>query len=164
MPVSTESGDEHNTVLPDEVGYLPAISLADLYSAILAARTSAGSAECVDTAKRLTAAGGVAENIYLPDRGIRGNSHKLIMDLKNLEIGVIGASSSSVCWEQAVAVEPVPYRTLTRAGEALWGSAARVSVRIAGSRMSWAVSHADGGVRCVPRRMRHLRNRDVSAD
>ena len=32
------------------------------------------------------AAGGVAENIYLPNRGIRGNSHMLMMDLNNQQL------------------------------------------------------------------------------
>ena len=43
-------------------------------------------AECVDTVDRIKAVGGTAENIYLPDFGIRGNSHMLMMDVNNLQI------------------------------------------------------------------------------
>ena len=43
-------------------------------------------AECVDAVTRIKAAGGIAENIYLPDRGIRGNSHMLMMDLNNQQL------------------------------------------------------------------------------
>jgi pimeloyl-ACP methyl ester carboxylesterase len=43
-------------------------------------------AECADTVTRIKAAGGIAENIYLPDRGIRGNSHMLMMDLNNQQL------------------------------------------------------------------------------
>jgi pimeloyl-ACP methyl ester carboxylesterase len=46
-------------------------------------------AECVSTAARIKAARGMAENIYLPDRGIRGNSHMLMMDLNNQELADI---------------------------------------------------------------------------
>lgn len=46
-------------------------------------------AECVDTVKRVKAAGGTAENVYLPDTGIRGNSHMLMMDTNNLEVADI---------------------------------------------------------------------------
>ena len=46
-------------------------------------------AECVKTVSRIESAGGMAENIYLPDVGIRGNSHMLMMDLNNLQIADI---------------------------------------------------------------------------
>ena len=46
-------------------------------------------AECADTVTRIKAAGGTAENIYLPNRGIRGNSHMLMMDLNNQELADI---------------------------------------------------------------------------
>lgn len=46
-------------------------------------------AECVDAVTRIKAAGGIAENIYLPDRGIRGNSHMLMMDLNNQQLADI---------------------------------------------------------------------------
>jgi|SoiMethySBSTD1v2_1073268.scaffolds.fasta_scaffold14357_8 pimeloyl-ACP methyl ester carboxylesterase len=46
-------------------------------------------AECVDAVTRIKGAGGVAENIYLPDRGIRGNSHLLMMDLNNQQLADI---------------------------------------------------------------------------
>ena len=40
-------------------------------------------AECIRTVERIRAAGGTAENIHLPDRGILGNSHMLMMDRNN---------------------------------------------------------------------------------
>ncbi|MDE8654448.1 alpha/beta fold hydrolase [Novosphingobium album (ex Liu et al. 2023)] len=40
--------------------------------------------QCQALTKRLKAAGGVAENIYLPDQGIHGNSHMLMMDDNSL--------------------------------------------------------------------------------
>ncbi len=43
-------------------------------------------AECVQTVDRIRADGGTAENIYLPDRGIRGNSHMLMMDRNNQQL------------------------------------------------------------------------------
>lgn len=46
-------------------------------------------AECVKTVTRINAAGGTAENIYLPDSGIHGNSHMLMMDMNNLQIADI---------------------------------------------------------------------------
>jgi len=46
-------------------------------------------AECVDTVDRIKAGGGTADNIYLPDSGIRGNSHMLMMDVNNLQIADI---------------------------------------------------------------------------
>jgi pimeloyl-ACP methyl ester carboxylesterase len=46
-------------------------------------------AECVDTVKRITSARGTAENMYLPDAGIRGNSHMLMMDLNNQQLAGI---------------------------------------------------------------------------
>lgn len=46
-------------------------------------------AECVKTVGRIRAAGGIAKNIYLPDYGIRGNSHMLMMDSNNLQIADI---------------------------------------------------------------------------
>jgi pimeloyl-ACP methyl ester carboxylesterase len=42
--------------------------------------------ECVETVRRLQAAGGTAENLYLPDIGIRGNSHMLMMDRNNQQV------------------------------------------------------------------------------
>lgn len=45
--------------------------------------------ECVNTVDRIKAVRGTAENIYLPDRGIRGNSHMLIMDLNNRQLADI---------------------------------------------------------------------------
>jgi pimeloyl-ACP methyl ester carboxylesterase len=46
-------------------------------------------AECVDTVSRIKAAGGMAENIFLPERGIRGNSHMLMMDTNNQQLADI---------------------------------------------------------------------------
>ena len=46
-------------------------------------------AECVDTVKRIQAAGGRAENIHLPAHGIRGNSHMLMMDTNNQQLADI---------------------------------------------------------------------------
>jgi pimeloyl-ACP methyl ester carboxylesterase len=46
-------------------------------------------AECVGAVARIKTAGGIAENIHLPDRGIRGNSHMLMMDLNNQQIADI---------------------------------------------------------------------------
>jgi len=43
-------------------------------------------AECVQTVDRIRAASGTAENIYLPDRRIRGNSHMLMMDRNNQQL------------------------------------------------------------------------------
>lgn len=43
-------------------------------------------AECRETVDRITAAGGAAENVCLPDRGIPGNSHMLMMDTNNREL------------------------------------------------------------------------------
>ena len=49
-------------------------------------------AECVDTVNRIRQAHGTAENVYLPDAGLRGNSHMLMMDLNNQQIaGMIRA-------------------------------------------------------------------------
>lgn len=42
---------------------------------------------CVSTVNRIKAVHGIAENLYLPDRGIRGNSHMMMMDRNNLHIG-----------------------------------------------------------------------------
>jgi pimeloyl-ACP methyl ester carboxylesterase len=42
--------------------------------------------ECVETVTRIKAAQGIADNIHLPDRGIRGNSHMLMMDTNNLQV------------------------------------------------------------------------------
>ena len=42
--------------------------------------------ECVQTVDRIRAARGTAENIYLPDRGIPGNSHMLMMDRNNQQL------------------------------------------------------------------------------
>jgi hypothetical protein len=46
-------------------------------------------AECMNTVTRIKAARGTAENIYLPDSGILGNSHMLMMDVNNLQIADI---------------------------------------------------------------------------
>ena len=46
-------------------------------------------AECVETVGRIRAVHGTAENIYLPDRAIRGNSHMLMMDLNNRQLADI---------------------------------------------------------------------------
>ncbi len=46
-------------------------------------------AECVATVAKIRQAHGSAENIYLPDSGIRGNSHMLMMDLNNQQIADI---------------------------------------------------------------------------
>lgn len=46
-------------------------------------------AECVDTVTRIKAARGIAENIHLPERGIRGNSHMLMMDMNNQQLADI---------------------------------------------------------------------------
>lgn len=43
-------------------------------------------AECIDTVTRIRAAGGVAQNVYLPDNGIRGNSHMLMMDRNSADL------------------------------------------------------------------------------
>ena len=43
-------------------------------------------AGCVKTVNRVTAVGGTAENIYLPDVGIQGNSHMLMMDVNNQQL------------------------------------------------------------------------------
>jgi pimeloyl-ACP methyl ester carboxylesterase len=42
--------------------------------------------QCIETVGRIEAAGGRAENLYLPDAGFVGNSHMLMMDRNNLEI------------------------------------------------------------------------------
>ncbi len=46
-------------------------------------------AECVHTVGRIRTAHGMAENIYLPDRGVRGNSHMLMMDFNNRQLADI---------------------------------------------------------------------------
>ncbi len=43
-------------------------------------------AECVNTVNRIKTVGGTAENMYLPDAGIRGNSHMLMMDVNNQQL------------------------------------------------------------------------------
>jgi len=43
-------------------------------------------AECVNTVNRIKTVGGTAENIYLPDAGIHGNSHMLMMDFNNQQL------------------------------------------------------------------------------
>lgn len=43
-------------------------------------------AECLNTVDRIKTAGGTAENIYLPDVGIYGNSHMLMMDVNNQQL------------------------------------------------------------------------------
>lgn len=43
-------------------------------------------AECETTVARIQAAHGTAENINLVERGIRGNSHMLMLDLNNLQL------------------------------------------------------------------------------
>jgi hypothetical protein len=42
--------------------------------------------ECVETVRRVRTAGGTAENLYLPDSGIHGNSHMLMMDRNNQQV------------------------------------------------------------------------------
>jgi pimeloyl-ACP methyl ester carboxylesterase len=42
--------------------------------------------ECIGLVKRITEAGGSAENIHLPERGRRGNSHMRMMDTNNQPI------------------------------------------------------------------------------
>jgi len=46
-------------------------------------------AECVATVARIKEAHGAAENIYLPDSGIHGNSHMMMMDLNNQQLADI---------------------------------------------------------------------------
>lgn len=46
-------------------------------------------AECVTTVQHEKSDGGMSENLYLPDAGIRGNSHMLMMDTNNLEVADI---------------------------------------------------------------------------
>ena len=41
---------------------------------------------CLQAVERIRAAGGKAENIYLPQRGISGNSHMLMMDRNNQQL------------------------------------------------------------------------------
>ena len=45
--------------------------------------------ECVATVAHIKEAHGAAENIYLPDRGIHGNSHIMMMDLNNQQLADI---------------------------------------------------------------------------
>ena len=42
--------------------------------------------ECIATVNRIKSVGGIAENIYLPDVGIHGNSHMQMMDVNNQEL------------------------------------------------------------------------------
>ena len=46
-------------------------------------------AECVATVGHIKEAHGTAENIYLPDAGIHGNSHMMMMDLNNQQLADI---------------------------------------------------------------------------
>ena len=46
-------------------------------------------AECVATVAHIKEAHGAAENIYLPDSGIHGNSHMMMMDLNNQQLADI---------------------------------------------------------------------------
>jgi len=46
-------------------------------------------AECVATVAHIKEAHGSAENIYLPDSGIHGNSHMMMMDLNNQQLADI---------------------------------------------------------------------------
>ncbi len=46
-------------------------------------------AECVATVGHIKQARGTAENIYLPDSGIHGNSHMMMMDLNNQQLADI---------------------------------------------------------------------------
>lgn len=46
-------------------------------------------AECVATGGHIKEAHGTAENIYLPDAGIHGNSHMMMMDLNNQQLADI---------------------------------------------------------------------------
>ena len=45
--------------------------------------------ECETTVARINAAQGLAEHIDLPERGIHGNSHMMMMDLNNLQLADI---------------------------------------------------------------------------
>lgn len=45
--------------------------------------------KCKDLASRINAAGGHAQLLFLPDRGIHGNSHMLMADNNSLEIGAL---------------------------------------------------------------------------
>jgi pimeloyl-ACP methyl ester carboxylesterase len=42
--------------------------------------------ECIDTVRRIEVAGGTAENVHLPQLGIRGNSHMMMMDRNNAQV------------------------------------------------------------------------------
>jgi pimeloyl-ACP methyl ester carboxylesterase len=46
-------------------------------------------AECADAVTRIRAAQGVAEHIHLPERGIHGNSHMLMLDRNNRQLADI---------------------------------------------------------------------------
>lgn len=46
-------------------------------------------AECVNTVNRIKVVRGTAENIHLPDSGIHGNSHMLMMDTNNWQLADI---------------------------------------------------------------------------
>jgi len=61
----------------------------DFFGADVGADWPVRMAECVNTVARIKAAGGSADSIYLPDYGIRGNSHMLMMDVNNLQIADI---------------------------------------------------------------------------
>jgi hypothetical protein len=49
-------------------------------------------AECIGLVNRIKAIGGVAENIHLTDKGVRGNSHMLMMDTNNQELAAMIAT------------------------------------------------------------------------
>ena len=56
---------------------------------------------CQDAADRIRAAGGVARNLVLPDIGIHGNSHMLMLDKINKRIGrVIIRRLEANVWKQ----------------------------------------------------------------
>ncbi len=70
--------------------HVPLLTIfGDFFGASKRAEWPVRMAECVKTVTRIKAAGGTAENIYLPDSGIRGNSHMLMMDVNNLQIADI---------------------------------------------------------------------------
>ncbi len=46
-------------------------------------------AECVATVARIKEARGTAQNIYLPDTGVHGNSHMMMMDMNNQQLADI---------------------------------------------------------------------------
>ena len=49
-------------------------------------------AECIGLVNRIKTVGGTAENIHLTDKGVRGNSHMLMMDTNNQELAAMIAT------------------------------------------------------------------------